>query len=142
MVKATKLQKNDHYLNQYPKKCGKSREFMKDNIDFLVFLDVPLEICLARVLLRSIYSSTDAEINNFYEQIGPQFHTERKEQSNSCKLIRINVWLLEEYLKSHRQEYIQERIKNLKDANLVVNSTREFKSIAQEIIEIITKLNN
>ena len=45
---------------------GRTREGMGDKIDFLVYINLPFEVSLARVLLRSIKQSEDDDINAFY----------------------------------------------------------------------------
>lgn len=115
---------------------GRSRKGMSDKIDFLVYINLPLEVSLARVLLRSIRQSEDEDINAFYETIGPQFEPKFTEEKPT-KLMHILVWQLEMYLKKHRQEYLVDHESNLKDADLVVDG---LKSLNQLILEITEKV--
>jgi len=115
---------------------GRTRKGMSDKIDFLVYINLPLEVSLARVLLRSIKQSEDKDINAFYEAIGPQFEPKFTEEKPT-KLMHILVWQLEMYLKQHRQEYLVDHETNLKDADLVVDG---LKSVDQLIMEITEEL--
>jgi len=117
---------------------GRTRKGMSDKIDFLVYINLPLEVSLARVLLRSIKQSEDEGINAFYETIGPQFDPKFTEEKPT-KLMHILVWQLEMYLKKHRQEYLVDHESNLKDADLVVDG---LKSLNQLILEITEKVNS
>jgi len=112
---------------------GRSREGMEDLVDLLVFIDVPFEIALTRVLLRAIYNSDDESIDSFYNQIGPQFESNYREKPT--KLMHIISWLLENYLKSHRAEYIENRDYFLQNADFVVEGTDKPENITKEIVE-------
>ena len=68
---------HQHIIVEEP--TGRRREGMEDLIDLLVFIDIPLEIALTRILLRAIYHSDDEAIDIFYQQIGPQFVVDLKE---------------------------------------------------------------
>ncbi|TRO49533.1 ATP-binding cassette domain-containing protein, partial [Candidatus Bathyarchaeota archaeon] len=107
---------------------GRSRKGMSDKIDFLVYINLPLEVSLARVLLRSIRQSEDEDINAFYETIGPQFDPKFTEEK-ATKLMHILVWQLEMYLKEHRTEYLVDHESNLKDADLVVDGLKPLKQL-------------
>ncbi len=113
---------------------GRTRKGMSDKIDFLVYINLPLEVSLARVLLRSIRQSEDDDINTFYEIIGPQFDPKFTEEKPT-KLMHILVWQLEMYLKKHRQEYLVDHENNLKDADLVVDGLKPLNQLIQEITE-------
>lgn len=113
---------------------GRSRKGMNDKIDFLVYINLPLEVSLARVLLRSIRQSEDRDINAFYETIGPQFKQKFTEEK-ATKLMHILVWQLEMYLKEHRQEYLVDNESNLKDADLVVDGLKPLNQLIPEITE-------
>ena len=115
---------------------GRTREGMGDKIDFLVYVNLPLEVSLARVLLRSIKQSGDEDINAFYEAIGPQFEP-RFTEEKPTKLMHIMVWQLEMYLKQHRQGYLVDHESNLRDADLVVDG---LKSVSQLVMEITEEL--
>jgi len=120
---------------------GRSREGMSDEIDFMVYINLPLEVSLARVLLRSIKQSEDKDINAFYETIGPQFEPKFTEEKPT-KLMHILVWQLEMYLKQHRQEYLVDHETNLKDADLVVDGLKSVNQLIMEITEkVITRFN-
>lgn len=109
---------------------------MGDKIDFLVYINLPFEVFLARVLLRSIKQSEDDDINAFYEVIGPQFEPKFSEEEPT-RLMHILVWQLDMYLKQHRQGYLVDHEANLKDADLVVDG---LKSVDQLIMEITEEL--
>jgi len=120
---------------------GRSREGMSDEIDFMVYINLPLEVSLARVLLRSIKQSEDEGINAFYEAIGPQFEP-RFTEEKPTKLMHIQVWQLEMYLKQHRQGYLVDHENNLKDADLVVDGLKSVNQLVMEITEkVITRFN-
>ena len=120
---------------------GRTRKGMSDKIDFLVYINLPLEVSLARVLLRSIKQSEDKDINAFYETIGPQFEPKFTEEKPT-KLMHILVWQLEMYLKQHRQEYLVDHETNLKDADLVVDGLKSVNQLIMEITEkVITRFN-
>ncbi len=107
---------------------------MSDKIDFLVYINLPLEVSLARVLLRSIRQSEDEDINAFYETIGPQFDPKFTEEKPT-KLMHILVWQLEMYLKKHRQVYLVDHESNMKDADLVVDGLKPLNQLILEITE-------
>lgn len=107
---------------------------MSDKIDFLVYINLPLEVSLARVLLRSIRQSEDEGINAFYETIGPQFDPKFTEE-RPTKLMHILVWQLEMYLEKHRQEYLVDHENNLKDSDFVVDGLKSLDQLTQEITE-------
>ena len=120
---------------------GRSREGMSDEIDFMVYINLPLEVSLARVLLRSIKQSEDEGINAFYEAIGPQFEP-RFTEEKPTKLMHIQVWQLEMYLKQHRQTYLVDHENNLKDADLVVDGLKSVNQLVMEITErVITRFD-
>jgi pantothenate kinase len=120
---------------------GRTRRGMRDKIDFLVYVNLPLEVSLARVLLRSIKQSEDRDINGFYEAIGPQFEPKFSEEKPT-KLMHIMVWQLEMYLKQHRQGYLVDHEANLKDADLVVDGLKSVNQLIMEITEkVITRFN-
>ena len=115
---------------------GRTRKGMSDKIDFLVYINLPLEVSLARVILRSIKQSEDEGINAFYKTIGPQFEPKFSVEKPTM-LMHILVWQLEMYLKQHRQQYLVDHENNLKDADLVVDG---LKSLNQLILEITEKV--
>jgi len=120
---------------------GRTRKGMSDKIDFLVYINLPLEVSLARVLLRSIKQSEDKDINAFYETIGPQFEPKFTEEKPT-KLMHIQVWQLEMYLKQHRQTYLVDHENNLKDADLVVDGLKSVNQLVMEITErVITRFD-
>lgn len=119
---------------------GRRREGMEDIIDLLVFIDVPLEIALTRVLLRAIYNSDDESIDSFYNQIGPQFESNYSEKPT--KLMHIISWLLENYLKSHREEYIENRDYFLQNADFIVDGTNKPENTAKEIVDQVLLINS
>ncbi len=114
---------------------GRQRSGMKDKIDFLVYINIPLEVSFARVLLRSIEWATDQSINQFYEQIGPQF--EPKFSEKPSKLMHIMHWQLRMYLEEHRDIYLRDHIANLKDAELIVDGLKNKDEVTKEIVEKI-----
>ena len=115
---------------------GRTRRGMSDKIDFLVYINIPLEVSLARVLLRSILESGDKGINEFYNTIGPQFEPKFTEEQPT-KLMHILVWQLEMYLKQHRQVYLVDHENNLKEADLVVDGLKPINQLTHEVIEKI-----
>ncbi|MHA1121389.1 MAG: uridine kinase family protein [Candidatus Heimdallarchaeota archaeon] len=110
---------------------GRQRKGMKDKIDFLVYINIPLEISFARVLLRSLEQSEDNGINTFYETIGPQFEPRFSEKPT--KLMHIMHWQLRMYLLEHREIYLRDHIINKKDADLVIDGMKSKEDIANEI---------
>ena len=120
---------------------GRTRKDMSDKIDFLVYINLPLEVSLARVLLRSIKQSEDEDINAFYDTIGPQFEP-RFTEEKANKLMHILVLQLEMYLKQHRLEYLVDHENNLKDADLIVDGLKSADQLSREITEkVISKFN-
>ena len=106
-------------------------------VDFSVFIDTPLEICLTRILLRAIYNSSEQEIEKFYETIGPQYKFNYKEQP--AKLLHVLVWLLENYLSEHRHQYIQDKEKQVETADLILDgmkTTEEQVKIIKDKLQI------
>ena len=114
---------------------GRQRKGMKDKIDFLVYINIPLEVSFARVLLRSIEQSNDKSIDPFYDQIGPQFEPRFSEKPS--KLMHIMHWQLRMYLEEHRLIYLKDHNFNLKDADLIVDGLNTREEIAKEIAEKI-----
>ena len=111
---------------------GRRRQGMKDKIDFLVYINLPLEISFTRVLMRSLEQSEDEGINSFYETIGPQFEPRFSEKPT--KLMHIMYWQLKMYLQEHRQIYIDDHNENLKDADLVINGMKTIDELTKEIL--------
>ena len=119
---------------------GRTRSGMAENIDVLVYIDLPLDISLARILLRAIYESTDEEIRNFYKTIGPQFEKKYKEPVTS--LLDIVVWLLEMYIKEHRQQYLEIREILMQDADLVVDGMQPVEALAKKVVEKVRSFHH
>ena len=114
---------------------GRQRKGMKDKIDFLIYINIPLEVSFARVLLRSIEQSNDNSINPFFERIGPQFKPKFSEKPS--KLMHIMHWQLRMYLEEHREIYLRDHNFNLKDADLIVDGMKSKDELTTEIIERI-----
>lgn len=112
---------------------GRQRKGMKDKIDFLVYINIPLEVSFARVLLRSLEQSEDNGINTFYETIGPQFEPRFSEKPT--KLMHIMHWQLRMYLQEHRELYLRDHITNMEDADLVIDGMKSKDDLANEIIK-------
>lgn len=140
---------------KYPKNCrtvkpskfivveeptGRTRPNMDENIDLLVYTDLPLDISLARTLLRAIYESNDKEIRNFYKTIGPQFEKKYKEPVG--RLMHIVVWLLEMYMKKHRQQYLEMREILMQDADLIVDGMQSVEALAKEVVEEVRSFHH
>jgi uridine kinase len=109
----------------------------KELVDYLVYIDSPLEISLSRLLLRAIYHSSDEMIENFYSTIGPQYEFTYKEEPT--KLMHILIWLLENYISIHRQQYIDDRKKQIQLANIVLDGMRTTEQLALEVMKEIEK---
>jgi uridine kinase len=116
---------------------GRQRPGMEDKIDFLVYINIPLEVSFARVLLRSIEQSNDNSINPFFEQIGPQF--EPKFSEKASKLMHIMHWQIRMYLEEHRAIYLRGHNLNMNDADLIVDGLKTIDEIVKEIIEKLPK---
>jgi uridine kinase len=116
---------------------GRQRQGMDNKIDYLVYINVPLEISFARVLLRSIEQSTDQTINSFYETIGPQFTPRFSEKPT--KLMHIQHWQLSMYIKEHRQIYLRDHNFHLNDADLVIDGMKDPNELADDIKEKFTE---
>ena len=111
---------------------GRSRKGMDDKIDYLVYINLPLEVSFTRVLLRSLEQSTDESINAFYETIGPQF--EPKSSEKPTKLMHIMYWQLKMYLQAHRQLYLKDHQTHLEDADLIIDGMKSSEELAEEIL--------
>lgn len=140
---------------KYPKNCrtvkpskfiiveeptGRTRPNMDENIDLLVYIDLPLDVSLARILLRAIYESNDEEIRNFYKTIGSQFEKKYKEPVG--RLMHIVVWMLEMYMKEHRQQYLEMREALMQDADLIVDGMQSVEVLANEVVEEARSLHH
>ena len=101
--------------------------------NYNIYIDTPLEVGLARVLLRAITNSSDKGIEDFYDSIGPQFESSYKE--SPTKLMHVLVWLLESYLNEYREKYMEDRERMKKNTNLIVDGTKPVEKIARSIIE-------
>ncbi|MHA1355418.1 MAG: hypothetical protein ACTSR1_09630 [Candidatus Heimdallarchaeota archaeon] len=112
---------------------GRTRKGMKDKIDFLVYINLPLEVSFTRVLLRSLEQSEDKGINAFYETIGPQF--EPKFSEKPTKLMHIMYWQLKMYLQEHRQIYLNDHQNRLKNADLIVDGMKTIDELTREIFD-------
>ncbi|MHA1503113.1 MAG: uridine kinase family protein [Candidatus Heimdallarchaeota archaeon] len=112
---------------------GRTRKGINDKIDFLVYINLPLEISFTRVLLRSLAQSEDEGINAFYETIGPQF--EPKFSEKPTKLMHIMYWQLKMYLQEHRQIYLEDHLVHLKDADLIIDGMKTSDELTKKILE-------
>ena len=101
--------------------------------DYLVYIDTPLEVSLSRLLLRAIYHSSDEMIESFFSTIGSQHEFSYKEEPT--KLMHIIVWILENYLARHRQQYIEDRTKQIGIANLVLDGMKSTEELAKEVLK-------
>lgn len=116
---------------------GRRRPGMNNKIDFLIYINIPLEVSFARVLLRSIEQSDDNSINPFYETIGPQFKPRFSEKPT--KLMHIMHWQLRMYLQEYRQIYLQDHNNNMKDADLIVDGMKTSDELSKEILVNFTE---
>lgn len=107
----------------------------KELIDYIVYIDTPLEVSLSRLLLRAIYSSTDEMIESFFSTIGPQYKFSYKEEPT--KLMHIVIWLLENYLSRHRQQYIDDRERQIGIANLILDGMKDTEKLAEEVLRAL-----
>lgn len=114
---------------------GRRRPGMRDKIDFLIYINIPLEVSFVRVLLRSIEQSNDDLINSFYEQIGPQFEPRFSEKPS--KLMHIMHWQLRMYLEEHREIYLRDHKVNMKDADLIIDGMKTKDEVVKEIFKKI-----
>jgi len=117
---------------------GRTRKDMQDKIDLLIYINIPLEISLARVMIRSIIDSTDNNINSFYDKIGPQF--ESKYTEHSSKLLHILYWQLQKYIEEDREIYIKDHNNNLRDADFIVDGLQNMDKLAKLAVEKISTL--
>jgi uridine kinase len=117
---------------------GRQRKGMAEKIDFLVYINIPLEVSFARVLLRSLEQSKDETINQFYATIGPQF--EPKFSEKPTKLMHIMYWQLKMYLQEHRQIYLNDHEKHLKDADLIIDGMKTSEELVKEILNKLEQL--
>ena len=111
---------------------GRRRKGMADKIDFLVYINLPLEVSFTRVLLRSLEQSEDTGINGFYETIGPQF--EPKFSEKPTKLMHIMHWQLKMYLQEHRQLYLNDHLYHMKHADLIIDGIKTPEGLVKEIL--------
>jgi len=125
------IQPKKYFVIEEP--TGRTRKGMNDKIDFLVYINLPLEISFTRVLLRSLAQSEDEGINAFYETIGPQF--EPKFSEKPTKLMHIMYWQLKMYLQEHRQIYLEDHLVHLKDADLIIDGMKTSDELTKKILE-------
>ncbi|MHA2027344.1 MAG: uridine kinase family protein [Candidatus Thorarchaeota archaeon] len=111
---------------------GRTRKGMDDKIDYLVYINLPLEVSFTRVLMRSLEQSRDESINAFYETIGPQF--EPKFSEKPTKLMHIMYWQLKMYLQEHRQLYQKDHQTHLEDADLIIDGMKTSEELVEEIL--------
>jgi len=124
------LQPQKYIIIEEPK--GRTRNGMNDKIDFLVYINLPLEVSFTQVLLRSLEQSEDEEINSFYDTIGPQF--EPKFSEKPTKLLHIVYWQLKMYLQEHRQIYLNDHNDQMKDADLIVDGLKTSEELTKKIL--------
>ena len=124
------IQPQKYLVIEEPK--GRTRKGMNNKIDFLVYINLPLEVSFTRVLLRSLEQSEDKGINAFYETIGPQF--EPKFSEKPTKLMHIMYWQLKMYLQEHRQHYLNDHLEQMKDADLIIDGMKTREELTEEII--------
>ncbi|MHA1187655.1 MAG: hypothetical protein ACTSSK_12430, partial [Candidatus Heimdallarchaeota archaeon] len=124
------IQPKKYFVIEEP--TGRTRKGMNDKIDFLVYINLPLEISFTRVLLRSLEQSVDEGINAFYETIGPQF--EPKFSEKPTKLMHIMYWQLKMYLQEHQQLYLNDHLLQMKDADLIIDGLKTREELTKEII--------
>jgi uridine kinase len=98
---------------------GRARDGMRDLIDFLVYLDLPLEVAHARKLLRK---------NDFlpWEDNPALFITNLREHLN---------W----YLHFGRDFYLAVKTMAIKDCDLLVDGQLSTEQIADKVIEALKK---
>lgn len=111
---------------------GRQRNGMKNKIDFLVYINIPLEVSFARVLLRSLEQSEDDDIDTFFKTIGPQFKPRFSEKPT--KLMHIMHWQLRKYLQEHRDIYLKDHITIMKDADLIIDGMKSKDELSNEIV--------
>ncbi|MHA2038124.1 MAG: hypothetical protein ACW98X_16935 [Promethearchaeota archaeon] len=98
---------------------GRIRNVMSNIIDFLIFIEVPFEVSLVRLLNR--------ELNN----------TQR--WGNSDQMIQFFKQYMSDYLPFYypMYKYVEERVR--KDADLIVNGLQSVDEIAENVV---SKLND
>jgi uridine kinase len=97
---------------------GRERDKMNELIDFVACIDLPLEIALARALLRTI----------------EEFPRERRQD----ELIEFLMGYLGAYLKdSLRALYLEVNARVLKNCDLVLNGVKPLAELAEEIVAAV-----
>ena len=99
----------DYLLLDYP--CAYQNKMIKDYLDCCIFIDTPLDIALARKVLRDMKESSADDIR--YE--------------------------MDVYLKYARIAYVQMLQDILPISDYVIDGTKELKIIINEAVEIILK---
>lgn len=110
IIAINKSGKYDYLILDYP--FAYRHQTIKNYIDTAVFIDTPLDIALARYILRDMENSTGDEIRNS----------------------------LEGYLKYSRIAYIQMLKDILPSSDYVIDGSLEVDKIIDELIEIINNI--
>jgi uridine kinase len=121
---------------------GRTRSGMSSLVDFLIFIETPLEICLARVLLRAI---NDSLVKDFQSPHSP-LNDGSLDSINPDLLLRdispdktldTVSWLLENYLTHHRQQYLDHISQLIPDSDLVLDGTLPIDILAAQALDVL-----
>jgi len=108
---------------------GKERKDIAKLFDFVVLIDTPLEICLARVILRAFAGKNFTRLN------GSQVLQEEGDPKE--KLMILDNFIFGPYWT--REDYIKINNQVRKNVDLIVDGMSSIEKIAQEIIQKISK---
>ena len=115
------LQPNRFIILENPLGCAQAA--LSDCIDFHIFLDTPLEVALARFVLRELTSG--AALTRFEA-------TDEAERHAALQMY------LQGYLSVFRNVYLEQRKQVTAGADLVVNADQDVNSILTEIEAAVT----
>jgi len=108
---------------------GRERKDITKLYDFAVLIDTPLEICLARVILRAFAGKNFTRLN------GTQVLQEEEDPKN--KLMILDNFIFGPYWT--REQYIKINNQVRKNVDLIVDGMSSIEKIAQEIIQKVDK---
>lgn len=108
---------------------GRGRKDINQLYDFVVLLDIPLEICLARVILRTFQGEMILLDRGFIQQ---------SEASAKEKLELLEKYIFGPYFT--RDSYIDVNNQVKENVDLIIDEVRPLESILNEILEKVLSL--
>ena len=124
---------------------GRTRPNMSSLVDFLIFIDTPLEVCLSRVLLRAInesrvktFQSPHHPVNDgSLDSVDPDLLLR---DASPDKMLQTVSWLLETYLSHHRQQYLDHNSQLIPNSDLILDGMLSIDTLTSQTLEVLNSL--